>query len=305
LARAIQHGRFTSSSAILASDFWAKAELAVDELRSGGRELRKQAVRFRQVVKRFPASPEAVVGLYDFSCDIAEGELAVILGPSGCGKSTSIRLVAGLDTPTSGSVIVNGQPVTGPVRECGMVFQAYTSFPWLSVLDNIAFGLRYSTDLKQSERREKAREFAAIVGLEQFEGASIKTLSGGMKQRVAIASALATDPAILLMDEPFGALDSQTRLLMQEHLLTIVEQSNKTVIFVTHDIEEALLLGDRIYVCSSRPAHVLAEIDVPFPHPRTHLTRDRRDFFEMKHQIFHLLREDSYARRLDEVYEQR
>ncbi len=186
-----------------------------------------------------------------------------------------------------------------------MVFQAYTSFPWLSVLDNIAFGLRYSTELNRQERRMKAREYATMVGLEKFMQASIKTLSGGMKQRVAIASALATDPAILFMDEPFGALDSQTRLLMQEHLLTIVEQSNKTVIFVTHDIEEALLLGDRIYICSSRPAHVLAEIDVPFPHPRSHLTRDRRDFFEMKHQIFHLLREDAYARRLEDSYERR
>jgi ABC-type nitrate/sulfonate/bicarbonate transport system ATPase subunit len=265
----------------------------------------KQAVRFRQVKKEFPARSGRILTLSDFSCDIAEGELAVILGPSGCGKSTAIRIAAGLETQTSGTVLVNGNPVKGPTRDCGMVFQAYTSFPWLSVLDNIAFGLRYSTELNRQERKEKAREYAEIVGLEQFMQSSIRTLSGGMKQRVAIASALATDPAILLMDEPFGALDSQTRLLMQEHLLTIVEQSNKTVIFVTHDIEEALLLGDRIYICSSRPAHVLAEIDVPFPHPRSHLTRDRRDFFEMKHQIFHLLREDSYARRLEEAYEQR
>ncbi len=262
-------------------------------------------MRFRQVGKEFPARPEPIVGLQNFSCDIADGEFAVILGPSGCGKSTAIRIAAGLETASSGSVLVNGRPVLGPVRDCGMVFQAYASFPWLSVLDNIAFGLRYSTSLDQRGRREKARCFAAMVGLEEFESASISTLSGGMKQRVAIACALATEPSILLMDEPFGALDSQTRLLMQEHLLTIVEQSNKTVIFVTHDIEEALLLGDRIYVCSSRPAHVLAEIDVPFPHPRSHLTRDRRDFFEMKHQIFHLLREDSYARRLAEAYERK
>jgi NitT/TauT family transport system ATP-binding protein len=256
-------------------------------------------------MKEFPVRPMPVLGLLGFSCDIAEGELAVILGPSGCGKSTAIRLAAGLDIPTSGSVLVNGNPVEGPVRDCGMVFQAYTSFPWLSVLDNIAFGLRYSTDMNHRARRNKAREYAAMVGLEQFEEASIKNLSGGMKQRVAIASALATDPSILLMDEPFGALDSQTRLLMQEHLLTIVEQTNKTVIFVTHDIEEALLLGDRIYICSSRPAHVLTEIDVPFPRPRTHLTRDRRDFFEMKNQIFHLLREETYAQRLEEAYGRR
>jgi ABC-type nitrate/sulfonate/bicarbonate transport system ATPase subunit len=261
-----------------------------------------QAVRYRQVAKRFPAHPQPVVGLRDFSCDIATGELAVILGPSGCGKSTAIRMAAGLDTPSSGSVTVNGAPVTGPVRDCSMVFQAYTSFPWLSVLDNIAFGLRYSTSLDRQGRRDRAREFAAMVGLEQFEDAPIRTLSGGMKQRVAIASALATDPAILLMDEPFGALDSQTRLLMQEHLLAIVEQSKKTVIFVTHDIEEALFLGDRIYICSARPGRVVAEFDVAFPHPRTYLTRERKDFFDMKHQIFHLLRDEAYARQLDAAY---
>ena len=277
----------------------------MDEQELPRRRFSKQAVRFRQVCKEFPSRPKPVMGLHGFSCDIEEGEFAVILGPSGCGKSTAIRIAAGLETPTSGSVLVNGKPVRGPVRECGMVFQAYTSFPWLSVLDNIAFGLRYSTHLNRQERKERAREFAAKVGLEQFEDSSIQTLSGGMRQRVAIACALVTNPAILFMDEPFGALDSQTRLLMQEHLLTIVEQSNNTVIFVTHDIEEALLLGDRIYICSSRPAHVLAEFDVPFPHPRSHLTRDRRDFFEMKSQIFHLLREDSYARRLEETYERR
>jgi NitT/TauT family transport system ATP-binding protein len=273
----------------------------VDQI-SSRHQPHRQAVRFRQIIKRFPTRSEPVVGLSDFTCDIAEGELAVILGPSGCGKSTAIRIAAGLETASSGSVFVNGKPVTGPVRECGMVFQSYTSFPWLSVLDNIAFGLRYSTDLNSRQRRDRAQEFAAMVGLEQFVSASINTLSGGMKQRVAIASALATDPTILFMDEPFGALDSQTRLLMQEHLLTIVEQSKKTVVFVTHDIEEALLLGDRIYICSSRPAHVLAEIDVPFPHPRTYLTRNLQGFFEMKHQIFHLLREELYSRQLEERY---
>ena len=267
------------------------------------RQPHKQAVRFRQVGKIFSARNEPVVGLHDFTCDIAEGELAVILGPSGCGKSTAIRIAAGLETASSGSVLVNGNPVTSPVRECGMVFQSYTSFPWLSVLDNIAFGLRYSAGLNRNQRRERAQAFAAMVGLEQFQNASINTLSGGMKQRVAIASALATDPMVLFMDEPFGALDSQTRLLMQEHLLTIVEQNKKTVVFVTHDIEEALLLGDRIYICSSRPAHVIAEIDVPFSHPRTYLTRNLQGFFEMKHQIFHLLREELYARQLEERYD--
>jgi NitT/TauT family transport system ATP-binding protein len=177
-----------------------------------------------------------------------------------------------------------------------MVFQAYTSFPWLSVVDNIAFGLRYKSDASTADRRDVARKLACEVGLEEFQDAFIGKLSGGMKQRVAIASALAIDPAILLMDEPFGALDSQTRMVMQEHLLTIVEKTNKTVVFVTHDIEEALLLGDRIYVCSARPARVLAELDVSFPHPRTASTRNRREFFDMKQEIFYLLREHIYER---------
>lgn len=246
-----------------------------------------------------------MAALRDFNVDIAEGEVAVILGPSGCGKSTVIRLIAGLDFPTSGTVLVQGKPVTGPVAECGMVFQTYTSFPWLTVVENIAFGLRYLDGVGTKERQERAHALAGTVGLEGFESAAIGTLSGGMRQRVAIASALATDPDILLMDEPFGALDSQTRMLLQEHMLTLVEETDKTVVFVTHDIEEALLLADRIYVCSARPAHVLAEIDVDLPHPRTYQTRNRRDFFQLKHQIFHLLRDDFYEKKLAEAYEKR
>jgi len=270
-----------------------------------GRQPLGQAVRFRNVIKNFGNHEAPVVALRNFSCDIEEGEVAVILGPSGCGKSTAIRLAAGLDLPTSGTVLVGGRKVASTVQECGMVFQTYTSFPWLSVIDNIAFGLRYAMDLRPRQRLERAREFAAMVGLEGFEEARIGTLSGGMKQRVAIASALAIEPAILLMDEPFGALDSQTRMVMQEHLLSIVESTQKTVVFVTHDIEEALLLGDRIYVCSARPAHILAEIDVPFDRPRTYATRNQKNFFELKHQIFHLLRDHVYAQELERRYESR
>jgi len=265
----------------------------------------RNAVRCRQVHRAFGTDQQSVVALAQFSLDIAEGEVAVVLGPSGCGKSTVIRLIAGLDFPTAGTVLVQGRPVTGPVPECGMVFQTYTSFPWLTVVENIAFGLRYQKGMGAEERQERACSLAAMVGLEGFENAAIGTLSGGMRQRVAIASALATDPAILLMDEPFGALDSQTRMLLQEHMLTLVEETDKTVVFVTHDIEEALLLADRIYVCSARPAHVLAEIDVDLPHPRTYQTRNRRDFFQFKHEIFHLLRDDFYDKALAEAYGQR
>lgn len=272
---------------------------------AGGRHVPKnQAIRLRNLSKVFPG-PQPVAALHDFSLDIAQGEVAIILGPSGCGKSTAVRIIAGLTTATSGFVVVNEEPVLGPRHDCGMVFQSYTSFPWLSVIDNIAFGLRYKSKTSLAERRAIARQLACEVGLEEFQSAFISKLSGGMKQRVAIASALATNPEILLMDEPFGALDSQTRMVMQEHLLTIVERTKKTVVFVTHDIEEALLLGDRIYVCSARPARVLAELEVPFGHPRTAATRNQREFFEMKHEIFYLLREHIYDRMAETAHGQR
>jgi NitT/TauT family transport system ATP-binding protein len=264
-----------------------------------------QAVRMRGVAKVFPGRPEPVAAMRDFSLDIAQSEFAVILGPSGCGKSTVIRVIAGLTPPTSGTVLVNDEHVRGPRQDCGMVFQAYTSFPWLSVVDNIAFGLRYKSGLTVAQRRDKALELARLVGLQEFTNSYINRLSGGMKQRVAIASALAIEPDLLLMDEPFGALDSQTRMVMQEHLLAIVERGKKTVVFVTHDIDEALLLGDRIYVCTAQPARVLAELDVPFPHPRTASTRNHRRFSEMKSEIFHLLRDHVYEQMLKAAYGQR
>ena len=263
---------------------------------SGARtRLQKQAVRLHQVNKTYAGKQGPVTALQDFGCDIAEGEFAIILGPSGCGKSTVVRIIAGLEKATSGTVLVRGTPVTEAGKACSMVFQSYTSFPWLTVLENIAFGLRYTLNVDKRERMARAREFARLVGLEAFENASINQLSGGMKQRVAIASALATDPKILLMDEPFGALDSQTRMMMQEQLLRITQETDKTVIFVTHDIEEALLLGNRIYVCTARPAQMLAELDVPFSYPRSSSLRNQKKFVDMKYEIFHLLRDEVYA----------
>ncbi len=259
----------------------------------------KQAVRLHQINKVYVGRDGPVTALKNFSCDIAESEFAIILGPSGCGKSTVIRMIAGLEQPTSGTALVHGEQVTVPGKSCSMVFQSYTSFPWLTVLENIEFGLRYTSNGTKREHRERARELACTVGLEKFENAYIKQLSGGMKQRVAIASALATNSKILLMDEPFGALDSQTRMAMQEHLLKITEESDKTVIFVTHDIEEALILGDRIYVCTGRPGRILAELDVPFPYQRSSAVRNEKKFTEMKYEIFHLLRDDVYAQILE------
>lgn len=259
------------------------------------RDLPEQAVRLHHLIKVYTGREGQLSALQDFSCDIASGEFAIILGPSGCGKSTVVRIIAGLEQPSSGKVLVNGEPVTEPGQTCSMVFQSYTSFPWLTVLENIAFGLRYKHNGAKQEHLDRARQLARMVGLGEFESAYINQLSGGMKQRVAIASALAVDPKILLMDEPFGALDSQTRMAMQEQLLGITEESDKTVVFVTHDIEEALLLGDRIYVCTARPASVLAELDVPFPYPRTPAVRNQKKFVDMKYEIFHLLRDHVYA----------
>ena len=261
--------------------------------------LQKQAVRLRHLRKEYYGRSGSVTALENFSCDIADGEFAVILGPSGCGKSTVVRIIAGLEKETSGTVLVNELPVTEPGKLSSMVFQSYTSFPWLTVLENISFGLRYRLNSSKHECTERAREFSRMVGLAEFENAYINELSGGMKQRVAIASALATDAQLLLMDEPFGALDSQTRMTMQEQLIGITEGSGKTVIFVTHDIEEALILGDRIYVCTARPASILAELDVPFEHPRTTTIRNERKFQEMKYQLFHLLRDQAYAQMLE------
>jgi ABC-type nitrate/sulfonate/bicarbonate transport system ATPase subunit len=261
--------------------------------------LQKQAVRLRHLRKEYYGRNGSVTALENFSCDIADGEFAVILGPSGCGKSTVVRIIAGLEKETSGTVLVNELPVTQPGKTSSMVFQSYTSFPWLTVLENISFGLRYRLNSTKQECTERAREFAGLVGLTEFENAYINELSGGMKQRVAIASALATDAQILLMDEPFGALDSQTRMTMQEQLIGIAERRGKTVIFVTHDIEEAIILGDRIYVCTARPASILAELEVPFEHPRTTTIRNERKFQQLKYQLFHLLRDQAYAQMLE------
>jgi len=198
--------------------------------------------------------------------DVKENDFVTILGPSGCGKSTMLRIVAGLDHPTSGRVLLDGRPVEGPGADRGMVFQSYTLFPWLTIEQNIRFGLR-ERGMPESQQKERAQYFIAKVGLRGFEQHFPKQLSGGMQQRTAIARALANDPKILLMDEPFGALDNQTRVLMQELLLGIWEAERKTVMFVTHDIDEAIFMANRVAVFSARPGRIKAEIKVDFPHP--------------------------------------
>jgi len=215
---------------------------------------------------------------------VAENDFVTILGPSGCGKSTLLRIVAGLDAPTSGEVLLDGRRIEGPGADRGMVFQSYTLFPWLTVLDNICFGLR-ERGAPRVEQLAVANGFVAKVGLVGFEHHYPKQLSGGMQQRTAIARALANNPRILLMDEPFGALDHQTRELMQELLLGIWEAEKKTVLFVTHDIDEAVFMGSRVVVMSARPGRIKLDRAVPIGHPRHYSVTTTREFSEIKAEL--------------------
>jgi NitT/TauT family transport system ATP-binding protein len=235
---------------------------------------------------------DTVTALEGISLEVKDQEFAVLVGTSGCGKSTILRLVGGLIPPTDGCVLVDGRAVSGPGADRGMVFQAYTLFPWLTVQQNVEFGPKLR-GVSGGERVELARRYLAQVGLRGFEGVYPKELSGGMMQRVAIARALANDPAVLLMDEPFGALDAQTRALMGELLLRLWEEAAKTVLFVTHDIEEALFLADRVFVMTARPGRIRREIQVPLPRPRTvdMLTSDA--FVKLKREVMDLIREEA------------
>ncbi|MCZ7660661.1 MAG: ABC transporter ATP-binding protein [Xanthobacteraceae bacterium] len=215
---------------------------------------------------------------------VGDNDFVTILGPSGCGKSTLLRLVAGLDTPTTGRILLNARPVTGPGADRGMVFQSYTLFPWLTVAENIAFGLR-EKGVPAAKRKEVVATWLERIGLTGFASHYPKQLSGGMQQRTAIARALANDPAILLLDEPFGALDNQTRALMQELLLGIWEREAKTVLFVTHDIEEAIFLASRVVVMSARPGRIKADIPVDLPHPRHYTVKTSPEFSALKARL--------------------
>ena len=231
---------------------------------------------------------EPVVALEEISLTVAEEEFVVIVGPSGCGKSTLLRLVAGLMEPTSGRMLLDGREIRGPSADRGMVFQSYTLFPWLTVQRNVEFGLSLR-GVPAAERRAIARRFIAEVGLEGFEDAYPEQLSGGMRQRTALARALANDPEILLMDEPFGALDSQTRQLMQELLLRIWEHAHKTVLFITHDIDEAILLADRVLVMTARPGRIKKELVIDLPRPRDISLLTSPAFMAYKREVLELL----------------
>ena len=245
-----------------------------------------------RVGKTFDTGVSVVEALTDISLRIAENELAVIVGPSGCGKSTLLNIVAGLEQASSGIVTMNGRNIEGPGADRGMVFQSYTLFPWLTVQQNVEFGLKIQ-GVNAKKRQETARHYINLVGLSSFEAALPKALSGGMKQRVAIARALANKPEMLLMDEPFGALDAQTRLVMQELLLTVWEQERTTILFITHDIDEAVLLADNVYVMSRRPGRIRNQIQVPIPRPRDHRATVSPEFSTIKKEIMEMLWEES------------
>ncbi|OLO05874.1 ABC transporter ATP-binding protein [Salinicola socius] len=245
----------------------------------------------RQIGLTFSSGQKSVTALEDISLQVAENEFAVIVGPSGCGKSSLLYLTAGLLEPTSGEIRVNDKRIDGPGADRGMVFQAYTLFPWLNVRDNVEYGLKRRR-LPAAQRQEIVEYYLREVGLERFADAWPRQLSGGMMQRVAIARALANDPDILLMDEPFGALDSQTRLSMQQLLLNVWGHNSKTVLFVTHDIDEAILLADRIYVMSGRPGVISRTLEVHLPRPRTSEIVMEKHFLDIKREILGILHHD-------------
>lgn len=244
------------------------------------------------------ANGERIEALRDVNMEVEDafgddgrdvGEFRVLLGPSGCGKSTVLRMIAGLDHPTSGEVLVNGRKVKGPGRDRGMVFQKYTSFPWLTVGDNIAYGLKLQ-GTPEAERKEIVDHLLEATGLTAFAKAYPDTLSGGMQQRVAIARTLAVRPQVVLMDEPFGALDAQTRSDMQALLLRIWDETASTILFVTHDVEEAVYLADRIYILSSRPGTIVEDIPVQFGRPREPALKQQKQFYELQNYVLGCLK---------------
>ena len=226
------------------------------------------ALEVRGVSRRFETRRHDTLALSDINLAVRPGEFLCLLGPSGCGKSTLLNIIAGFDRPSAGEMLVAGRPVTGPGRDRIVVFQEAALFPWLNVRSNVEFGLKLA-GVPKAERRDRAAQYLKLVGLERFEKAFVHELSGGMKQRVQLARSLAVDPEILLMDEPFAALDAQTRDVLQEELQDIWQRTGKTVIFVTHNVREAVLLADRVIVMSPSPGRIKREITIALEHPRS------------------------------------
>ena len=230
-------------------------------------ESKRLQVVIRGVTKRFPVADGDIEALARIDTAIRQREFVCLIGASGCGKSTMLRIVAGFEEPTSGEVLVDGKPITGPGSDRGMVFQDYALFPWMTVRKNVAFGPR-QRQLPHGEVDRIAGEYVKLVGLERFADRYPSQLSGGMKQRVALARTLAYHPAVLLMDEPFGALDAHTRMRLQNDLLNIWERDRKTVLFVTHSVEEAVFLSDKVVVMTRSPGRIKQIVDIELPRPR-------------------------------------
>lgn len=248
------------------------------------------------LTKRFYGRSGEIVALDNVSLNINENEFVCVVGPSGCGKSTMLNVLAGLEEPSSGKVTMDGKEITGPGPERGVIFQQYALFAWLTVEKNVEYGLKIQKVPKE-QRREIARKYIEMVGLTDFANAYPKELSGGMRQRVAIARGYAINPQMLLMDEPFGALDAQTRAQLQEDLLHTWESEKKTCFFITHDVEEAVLLAQRIIIMSARPGRIKEIVPVDIPYPRDQKTKITKEFNEIKNYIWNQVYEEYLAQR--------
>jgi NitT/TauT family transport system ATP-binding protein len=245
----------------------------------------------KEVIKVFG---EGTIALEQLSLAVHPNEILCLLGPSGCGKSTVLNLIAGFESATSGEVSLDGKPITGPGPDRGVIFQEHALFPWLNVYQNIAFGMKLRGGVEDERRyRDLVKKYIEWMGLLNFERHYPRQLSGGMKQRVAIARVLVNEPEVMLMDEPFAALDAQTRLSMQMMLLSVWERLRTTILFITHDIDEAVFLGDRIYVMTARPGKIKALIPVPLDRPRRYAMVLSPAFNETKARIFELIREET------------
>jgi ABC-type nitrate/sulfonate/bicarbonate transport system ATPase subunit len=251
----------------------------------------------KSVSKTFHGEGRDVQAVTPISLDIAKGQIVTFLGPSGCGKTTLMRMIGGLETPTAGLIALDGAPLKKPDRRRGMVFQSYSAFPWLSVAGNIRIGLKYRDDVSETDKDRIVTDLIALVGLTGFEESYTNRISGGMRQRVAIARTLAADPDVLLMDEPFGALDALTREHLQTKLMELNQHAAKTTIFVTHDVEEAILIANRLVVFSARPARILEDIDIDakLGSSRDQSLRDTVEFLDLRRHVQKVIRAE-YAR---------
>jgi NitT/TauT family transport system ATP-binding protein len=260
-----------------------------------------ERIAFDRVSMSFETDGGPLSVIENVSFSVGDGEFVALVGPSGCGKTTMLNMVAGFITPSTGRVLLDGAPVSGPGPERGVIFQEYAVFPWLTVEENIAFGLRLRANRVDRRQRAKTCErYLELMRLKDFRNSYPKTLSGGMRQRVALARAYAVNPQFLLMDEPFGALDAQTRSAMQDMLLEVLQTESKTVMMITHSVDEALYLASRVIVISARPARIRKVIEVPFPYPRAESLHEEALFAELRSEIRDLVMRE-YAVQQEQV----